>query len=240
MGFLMMLDPLYWLLLGPTMILAVWAQIKVKSAFSKYKRVGNARGISGAEAAARILRQNGMSDVGIDMSRGQLSDHYDPRSRMLRLSPEVYQGRSIAAVGIAAHEAGHALQHAHGYALLGVRNWIVPLAGFGSWLAFPLIIGGFLLSGLAPHFGIWLAQAGVIVFGAVVAFQLVTLPVEFNASSRAKQALADYGIIVNQQEKQGVDNVLGAAAMTYVAATITALAQLLYFMIRTGMLGGDE
>ncbi|HUU43588.1 MAG TPA: zinc metallopeptidase, partial [Planctomycetota bacterium] len=161
-----------------------------------------------------------------------LSDHYDPRSKTLRLSPEVHGGRSVASVGVAAHEAGHALQHAHGYAPMSLRSAFVPVATFGSWLAFPLIFIGFLFASLE------LMKWGIILFGAIVVFQLITLPVEFNASKRAKAALANSGIVVTEEEAHGVSAVLSAAALTYVAAAVAALAQLLYFLLRSGLLGG--
>jgi len=225
-------DPLYLIIVGPTIIIALIAQVMVKSAYSRYSKIGVAKGFSGAEAAARLLDRAGISDVKIEMVKGYLSDHYDPTNKVLRLSPDVHDGRSIAAVGIAAHEAGHALQHATGYAPLKLRSTVVPVAGFGSYLAWPMIILGILLS--RPS----LLLVGIILFSVLVVFQIITLPVEFNASSRAKATLADTGIVVNQQEMNGVASVLNAAAMTYVAATITAIAQLLYFVLRSGLLGG--
>ncbi|OGF98946.1 MAG: hypothetical protein A3F83_07415 [Candidatus Glassbacteria bacterium RIFCSPLOWO2_12_FULL_58_11] len=232
MGFFYGLDPLYWLLIGPTMILALWAQIKVKSNFARYSQVTTANRLSGAEAAETVLRYANIHNVKIEEVGGMLSDHYDPRTKTLRLSPDVFSGRSIAAAGVAAHEAGHAIQHAAGYVPLKLRSAMVPMASFGSWLAWPMILFGMLLNSL--H----LMQFGVIAFTALVAFQLITLPVEFNASSRAKLVLVKAGVLVNQQEAEGVDRVLNAAAMTYVAATITAVAQLLYFAMRAGLLGG--
>jgi hypothetical protein len=170
-----------------------------------------------------------------------LSDHYDPRAKTLRLSPGVYQSRSVAAMGIACHEAGHALQDAQGYAPLGLRTMLVPVVSFGSRLAMPLILGGMLMSmflrGAGGDFGFLIAQLGVVAFAAVVVFQLVTLPVEFDASNRAKRQLMSLGIIQSQQEAGGVAAVLNAAALTYVAAAATALAQLLYFAMRLGLLG---
>jgi len=225
-------DPLYLIIVGPTIIIALIAQVMVKSAYSRYSKIGVAKGFSGAEAAARLLDRAGISDVKIEMVKGYLSDHYDPTNKVLRLSPDVHDGRSIAAVGIAAHEAGHALQHETGYAPLMLRSTVVPVAGFGSYLAWPMIILGILLS--RPS----LLLVGIILFSVLVVFQIITLPVEFNASSRAKATLADTGIVVNQQEMNGVASVLNAAAMTYVAATITAIAQLLYFVLRSGLLGG--
>lgn len=168
----------------------------------------------------------------IEEVEGWLSDHYDPSSRTLRLSPEVFRSRSITAVGIAAHEAGHALQHQHGYAWMSLRSAIVPLASAGSWLAVPLLILGGVLKSLA------LIKIGIVAFAGIVAFQFVTLPVEFNASSRARHALSTLGVIGRPEEFDGVQAVLGAAAMTYVAATVSALSQLFYFVLQSGLLGG--
>ncbi len=232
-GLFMSLDPLYWILIGPAMLLGIWAQARVKSAYARYNRVGTRSGISGAEAARALLHREGITDVSVEVTKGWLSDHYDPRSHTLRLSPEVYQGRSIASVGIAAHETGHAVQHARGYAALHLRTAIVPIAQFGSWLAWPMLFGGFILGSMG------LVKIGIICFAALVLFQLITLPVEFDASSRAKVALCEAGV-VNAQELIGVEKVLDAAAMTYVAATIAALAQLLYFLLRSGLRGGGD
>ena len=224
-------DPMYLIIVGPAMLLALWAQMKVKGAFGKWSQVAASSRLTGAQAAQRMLQRAGLADVGIERAKGFLSDHYDPRVRKLRLSPSVYDGQSVAAMGIACHEAGHALQHAQGYAPLQMRTAIVPVASIGSWLSWPLIIIGGLMSTK-------LALAGVILFGAVVVFQLITLPVEFDASSRAKKQLTSLGILQSQTEAGGVSAVLNAAAMTYVAATVTALAQLLYFAMRLGLLGG--
>ncbi len=234
MGFIYGLDPLYWLLIGPTMIMAFWAQMKVKSTFKKYSRVATGNRMTGAQAAAAVLRYAGIGDVRIEQVGGRLSDHYDPRSKTLRLSPDVYGSYSVAAAGVAAHEAGHAIQHARGYAPLKLRSALVPVASFGSWLAWPMIIFGMMLQSMQ------LMQLGIIAFSALVAFQLVTLPVEFNASSRAKAVLVKAGVLGSREEAEGVNKVLGAAAMTYVAATVTAIAQLLYFLIRSGLLGGRD
>ncbi|MFH0910259.1 MAG: zinc metallopeptidase [Planctomycetota bacterium] len=236
MNLFTMFDPLYWLLITPAMLLALWAQIRVKSAFARYSRMENSRHLSGAEAAALMLEREGLGDVKIEMTQGWLSDHYDPRDKTLRLSPDVYNGRTVAAVGVACHEAGHALQHAYGYAPLHLRTILVPVAGFGSSFAWILIIGGIIFQALP--FGLMLAKIGVLLFGAAVLFQVVTLPVEFNASSRAKDALVRNGVLAYSEEIEGANAVLNAAALTYVAATIAALAQLLYWMIRLGIIGG--
>jgi len=231
---MLVFDYTYMLLMAPALLLAIYAQAKVKSAVSRYGRVRTGTGLTGAGAARRILDAYGLGHVRVEQSGGFLSDHYDPRSRTLRLSPDIYQTPSVAAVGIAAHEAGHALQHASGYALLKLRNAIVPTARFGSWLAFPMIFIGFLFSLKG------LATAGFLLFCALVLFQVVTLPLELDASNRAKRLIAEMGIIQGADEKEGVSKVLNAAAMTYLAATITALVQLLYFAMRLGLLGGDD
>ncbi len=219
----MLFNPMYWIFLGPALLLGIWAQIKVKSAYAQMSRVPARSGVTGAQAAARLLRDAGCTDVGIEVSHGWLSDHYDPRHKVLRLSREVYAGRSIAAVGIAAHEAGHAIQDARRYAPLVVRNAIVPVAGLGSNLAIVLIVLGVILAITQ------LAWVGVILFASVVAFQLVNLPVEFDASRRARDELVRTGV-VSVQEDAAVAKVLNAAALTYVAATLTAILQLIYFI----------
>ena len=234
MGFIGMMDPLYWIMIIPTMILAMWAQMKVKSSFSRFSKYTTERRLTGADAAEAVLNHAGIRGVRVEETRGFLSDHYDPRKRILRLSPDVFRGRSIAAAGVAAHEAGHAIQHAKGYAPLALRNAMVPLASFGSWLAMPMIILGILLQSLQ------LTQFGVLAFAVLVVFQMITLPVEFDASSRAKTVLVKAGVLSNQAEVAGVNKVLNAAAMTYVAATIAAVVQLLYFAMRAGLLGGGD
>lgn len=228
----MFFDPLYIIIVMPAFLLALYAQFKVKYAFSRYSKMGTSSGITGAQAARWVLDSNGLSEIPVEMTQGWLSDHYDPSKKVLRLSPEVYQTPSVAAAGIAAHEAGHALQHAAGYLPLKLRNAIVPTAQIGSWLAFPMIIIGMMLSFKG------LAMAGFLLFLVIVAFQVITLPVELNASSRAKKAVADLGIVRSEEESKGVASVLNAAAMTYLAATVSALAQLLYFALRLGLIGG--
>jgi hypothetical protein len=226
------IDPLYWMLLAPAIILALVAQVRVQTAFSTYRKVASGKGYSGAEAAAQILKDSGLQDVKIELTRGWLSDHYDPRTKTLRLSEEVFSTRSVSAVGIAAHEAGHAMQHASRYAPMSLRTAVVPMASAGSWLAWPIIFIGFIMNALA------LIKIGIVLFAGLVVFQLITLPVEFNASSRARKALVESGIIVTAEEEAGVRSVLSAAAMTYVAATAAAVMQLLYFLLRSGLLGG--
>ncbi len=226
-------DPLYFLLIAPAILLSIIAQVWVQSAYSKYRNVPNMRGFSGAEAAAYMLRAKGVMDVNIEMTNGFLSDHYDPRDKTLRLSPDVYQGRSIAAVGIACHEAGHALQHAYGYAPLKLRTALVPITMIGTNLAWPLLFIGFIFHAMS------LIKLGVLFFSGAVLFQLVTLPVEFNASARALAAIRETGLLT-MEELSGAKQVLTAAALTYVAAAVTAIMQLLYFLLRAGLLGGDN
>lgn len=223
-----MLDWRYLVIVGPAILLALWAQSLVTAAFAKGKRYAARSGLSGAETAQRILNYYGINDVAVEPTRAHLGDHYDPKHKVLRLSPDVYHGRSLAALGVAAHEVGHAIQHAHGYAPLAARNFIVPLAATGSQLSFALIIVGLVLSSMQLAFGVPLAIAGLVLFGTVVLFQLINLPVEFNASSRARVILLDNNM-VTREEDVVVGKVLNAAAMTYVAATITALATMIYY-----------
>ena len=212
----------YLLLAAPAFLLGLWAQLRVKTAYAAAQRV--AAPLSGAAAARRILESAGVQQVRIEQTPGRLSDHYDPRHKVLRLSPEVYQSRSLAAVGIAAHEAGHAIQDARAYAPLMIRNAAVPAAGFGSNAGFILIILGAVLNFLP------LLLLGIFLFGCVVFFQIVNLPVEFNASARAKAQLVSTGI-VGRQELGPVEQVLNAAAWTYVAATLQAVMTLLYYVM---------
>ena len=227
------IDPMYFIIVGPAFLIALLAQLWVKSAFAKYSRVAPSSGYSGAEAAQAILKANGIYDVAIEPARGFLSDHYDPRTKTLRLSPDIYGGRSLAAVGVAAHEAGHAIQHAEGYAPLQLRSALVPMTTFGSQLAFPMFLFGWFLGIME------LAMIGAVLFGLVVLFQFVTLPVEFNASNRAIAQLQAVGV-VRPQEVAGARRVLNAAALTYVAAAVQALLTLLYFLLRLGLLGGRD
>ena len=218
------LDPLYLILALPGLLLGLWAQMRVKGTFNKYARVRTARNLSGAEIARHLLDSQGLQDVRVEETQGFLSDHYDPRSRVLRLSPDVYRTPSVAAAGVAAHEMGHALQHSAGYAPLQIRSAIVPVVRFGSSLAPILILVGFLLR-FTP-----LAWVGVILFAGAVVFSLVTLPVEFDASRRAKTLLNQSGIVTHE-EAGGVSAVLNAAGWTYVAAAIAAVGQLLYYVL---------
>lgn len=227
----MYFDPAYFLFVGPFMLLALWASWRVKSTFTRYSNVGVRSGMTGAQAAAAVARAGG-ADVQIERHPGFLSDHYDPRSKTLRLSPDVYDGRSVAAIAVAAHEAGHAIQDVKSYAWLGFRSAMVPVTKFGSSAWIWIFLAGMLLSSSSPDLGRWLANAAIGLFGVVVLFQIVTLPVEFNASNRARAVLVDTGIVSNEEEKQGVSRVLGAAAMTYVAGALTAIATLLYLLYR--------
>ena len=227
------IDPLYWMMMIPVLLLSVFASIKVKSTFSKYSRVASASGMTGAEVATQILRRNGLTNVTVTETGGFLSDHYDPLKKVVRLSPDVYRSNSISAIGVAAHETGHAVQHAKAYSPLVLRNMMVPVANIGSSLSWIIIIGGFIFGAMG------LVKAGIVLFSVVVFFQLITLPVEFNASSRAKEMLGSYGLI-SQTELVGVGKVLSAAAMTYVAAAASSVMTLLYFLIRAGLLGGRD
>jgi Zn-dependent membrane protease YugP len=218
-------SPLYLCFALPALLLGLWAQMRVRSAVGKYSRVRAMSGRTGAQAARMILDANGLQNVTVERVEGMLSDHYDPRSKTLRLSGGVYSEPSLAAVGIAAHEAGHALQDKTNYGPLALRSAMVPTVQIGSWLG-PIIflIGLFMASG----FGETLAWIGLGIFGATALFALVTLPVEFDASKRAKQLLVSTGILA-PQELQGVNSVLDAAALTYVAGALQAIMTLLYY-----------
>lgn len=224
------------LLVIPAMLFAFWAQFKVQSTFKKYSGYNNLKGYTGADAAKQILITSGVGDVTVERIKGNLTDHYDPRTRVLRLSDSVYDSRSLAAVGVAAHETGHAIQHAEGYTALNLRNGIFPLVSVGSRLAVPLIIIGFLLSSLSAitaEMGIYIVYIGIALFMAVVMFQIITLPVEFNASRRAIAMLGDYNIL-SSDELKPARKVLNAAAMTYIAATAVAILQLVRFILIAG------
>jgi Zn-dependent membrane protease YugP len=217
-------------LLIPPLLLALYAQAKVRGTYAKYSRVGASSRITGAQMAQEILNLGGANQVGVEETPGRLSDHYDPRKRKLRLSAGVYESHSIAALGIAAHEAGHALQHHTGYAPLHFRNAIYPVASFGSTLAFPLFFIGFLMSSKGPSI---LMDIGILLFSGAVLFSLLTLPVEFNASRRAMVLLEERGYLKGR-ELDGARRVLSAAALTYVASTAMAAMQLLrMFLLRS-------
>lgn len=211
------------IILIPGFLFAMYAQAKVSSNYKKYASIMAKSGISGAQFARRMLNDNGLNDVAIVPIAGKMSDHYDPRDRQVRLSSDVYNGTSIASLGIAAHEVGHAIQHATGYLPLQARNVVVPITNFSSNLYFPIILLGLFLNSQS------MVQIGILLFGVIVLFQLITLPVEFNASNRAVKTLENDQVLVGD-ELTGVKKVLGAAAMTYVAALITALSQLLQFL----------
>jgi uncharacterized protein len=217
------LDPLYFLFIGPAMLLALWAQFRVRSAYAAAQKQPAA--LSGAAAARHILDQAGLQGVSIEMVPGEMTDHYDPREKVLRLSTDVYQSRTLAAVGIAAHESGHALQDAKHYAPLALRNAVIPAAGIGTNISFVLFFLGIIFS--MPGL-IW---AGIILFSGFVFFQVVNLPVEFDASARAKRELVALAIVPEQQMTY-VNSVLNAAALTYVAATLQAVLTLLYYIVR--------
>lgn len=210
---------------SPALLLGLWAQARVRSTFAEASRVRAP--LSGAAAARHVLDSAGLHNVGIEQVQGHLSDHYDPRHKVLRLSPQVYQANSMAAVGVATHEAGHALQDATKYAPLVIRNLVVPMASFGGGISILLLFGGVVMDSLNL---IW---AGIIAYSGVVFFQLVNLPVEFDASRRAKQQLATLNI-VPRAEQEYVSKVLNAAAWTYVAGTLQAVLTLIYFILRFG------
>lgn len=227
----MYFDPIYFVFIIPALLLSMWASFKTKSAFKKYSRVPTANGQTGAEAASRLLTSVGLQDVKILRAQGMLTDHYNPANRTLNLSEGVYDSRSVAAVGVAAHEAGHAIQHAEHYKPLGLRSMLVPTAKIGSSLGYFVMLGGLFMSSTN------MVLVGAVLFSAVLLFQVVTLPVEFDASRRAKVMLVEHGIIAGP-EREGVDRVLNAAALTYVAAAVSTLMTLLYFLFRSGLLGG--
>ena len=221
------MDYLYLILVLPAVIFSLWASIRVNTTFKKYSKIRSMRGITGAEAARRVLDANGLQHIRIELIPGNLTDHYDPRSDVIRLSESVYGNTSVAAVGVACHEAGHAVQHAENYAPVKIRAAIIPVTNIGSRLAIPLIILGILLNSLAsaPEFLV-IAYIGVACYGLCTLFQLVTLPTEFDASRRALRCIESYGIL-GSEEIGGARRVLTAAAMTYVAALAVSLMQLL-------------
>lgn len=208
----------------PALLLCGWASWRTRSTFKKYSRVPAARGFTGAQAAQVLLERAGIHDVQIRETQGFLSDHYNPMNKTLALSPDVYRSHSVAAVGVACHEAGHAIQHANAYKPLWIRSILVPSAGIGSNLGILVIFAGLLLNMAG------LAMVGVLLFSAVVLFQLVTLPVEFDASNRAKKLALQFGL-VTAEEQRGMSKVLNAAAMTYVAAAVSSIMTLLYYAL---------
>lgn len=222
------IDYYYIILVIPAMIIALIAQFKVKSAYSKYAKIGNSRNLTGAQAARMILDAHGLNYVPINVVAGQLTDHFNPTDNTVNLSQDVYSGTSIASIGIAAHEVGHAIQHAEHYVPNKIRSAIIPVTNYGSRFSMILILAGLIFGQF-----IWLAYLGVILYSTATLFQLVTLPVEFNASARAMKHIKELGI-ANDDDYKGVKKVLSAAAMTYVAALITSLANLLrlFFIVR--------
>jgi hypothetical protein len=223
-------DPIWFLIMLPPFIFMIYAQAKVNSAFKKYSKMANSQRVTGAEAAGRLLRANDLSNVRVEGVKSRLGDHYDPSKKVLRLSPAVANTPSVAALGIVAHEVGHAVQDKVGYAFLRFRTSLVPAANLGSSLGYIFVILGLLLVMFGAKFGMTVVWAGVFLFSLAVIFSLITLPVEFNASNRARQMLRSTGM-VSTQEYDGASAVLSAAALTYVAATLQAVAQLFYFVL---------
>lgn len=224
-------DGWFWIVILMAVVCMI-AQGNVTSTFNRYSKVANSRGYTGADVAKMLLQQNGIYDVTVEHVRGNLTDHYDPVKKVLRLSDTVYNSRSVAALGVAAHETGHAVQHANGYAPLKLRSAIFPVVNFSSRIAMPLFIIGLLIGAMINSYSI--ALAGAILFAVVVAFQVITLPVEFNASSRALRMLEDYNYL-DTSEVAGARKVLSAAAMTYVAAAAASLVQLLRLLAIIGV-----
>lgn len=207
----------------------MYAQAKVQSNFHRYSSVTPSSGLTGAEAAMEMLRRSGIPYIRVERVGGFLSDHYDPSTKVIRLSPDVYDGRNLSALGVACHEAGHALQHAQNYAPLMIRSMAVPMASFGSSAGILILMAGLMLQYQGLGLGHVLAVIGLLLFGTVMVFQVINLPVEFDASERAKEALVNFSLIQRGPEEQAVAKVLGAAAMTYVAATVSAIFTFLYY-----------
>jgi Zn-dependent membrane protease YugP len=223
-------DPRWFAIMIPPLIFMLYATAKVNSAFKKYSKIANSQGITGAEAGERLLRANDLGNVRIEGVKNRLGDHYDPSKKVLRLSPEVAGTPSVAALGIVAHEVGHAVQDKSGYAFMRFRTSLVPAANLGSTLGYIFVILGFLLAAFGTAFGMTVVWIGVFLFSLAVIFSLVTLPVEYNASNRARHMLRSTGM-VSTEEYNGASAVLSAAALTYVAATLQAVAQLFYFIL---------
>ena len=230
-------DMTYLVLVLPCVIFAMIASAKVNSTFKRYSKIHSCRRLTGAQAAQRVLSGNGVSGVRIERISGKLTDHYDPKTNVIRLSDSVYDATSVAAIGVACHEAGHAVQYAQNYAPIKLRAAIIPITNIGSRLAMPLILLGVLFS-LGETVSYGFVYAGIACFGLSLLFQLVTLPVEFNASRRAMQAI-QYGDLLTDEEQKGARKTLAAAAMTYVAATAVALAQLLRLLVIFGRRRND-
>jgi len=226
----MFFDPLYFMIVGPVLIFSLYAQWRVKSKYKEFSQYALSSGHTGADIARQILQANNIADVSIEETGGWLSDHYSPTEKVLRLSSDVYNGRSLAAAGIAAHEVGHAIQHSTGYAIMNAWQALAKPAAVSSNLSFWLIMIGYFMHSTG------MVNLGILLFSLIVLFQIITLPVEFDASRRAKTLLYEHNII-RGQEYQGVATVLNAAAMTYVAAAASSIAQLVYFLLRAGLLG---
>ena len=224
---------LYIAIMAPIFLFSLYASWRVKSRYKEFSRYGLSSGMSGADIARQILRSNNIGDVSVEETGGWLSDHYSPTEKVLRLSSDVYNGRSLAAAGIAAHEVGHAIQHSTGYAVMNVWQSLAKPAAISSNMSFWLIMIGFFMHNMG------MVNLGILLFSLIVLFQIVTLPVEFDASRRAKKLLYEYNII-RGQEYNGVASVLNAAAMTYVAAAAASVAQLVYFLLQAGLLGGRD
>ena len=227
----MFFDPMYLLFILPGLALSLWASFRTKRAFNKYSKVRSMNGYTGAQAARMLLDRAGLHDVKIGRSHGILSDHYNPMTRSLALSEPVFDSPSLAAIGVATHEAGHAIQHAEHYKPLWLRSLLVPTANIGSSIGYFVMLMGLMFASQG------MVLIGAVLFGMVLLFQVVTLPVEFDASARAKRLVVAQGII-SPTEREGVDKVLNAAALTYVAAAVSTLLTLLYFLMRSGLLGG--
>ena len=226
-------DPLYFIIIAPGLALSLYATFRTKSTFSKYSKVGSRSGLTGAQAAELMLKRHGVSGVRIERSGGWLSDHYDPSKKALRLSEDVYSSQSLSAIGVACHEAGHAMQDAHNYGMLGLRTALVPATNFSSTFAYILLIAGVFLQFTGLIF------LGVCLFSVGVVFSLITLPVEWDASRRAKVAMDEAGML-SPEENRHASKVLNAAFLTYLAAAVTSVLTLVYYLIRLGVLGGDE
>jgi Zn-dependent membrane protease YugP len=227
----MLFDPMYLVFIAPAFLLSLWASFRTKSVFNKYSRVRTIRGLTGAQAARAMLDGAGIHDVQIVPAHGVLTDHYNPVNKTLALSEPVYASNSVAAVGVACHEAGHAIQHAQAYKPLWLRSTLVPTANIGSSLGYMVMLFGLILHATN------MVLVGAVLFSAVLLFQIVTLPVEIDASARAKRLAFANGIVLDQ-ERAGMSRVLNAAALTYVAAAVSTLMTLLYFLLRSGLLGG--
>jgi len=229
----MFFDPMYLAFALPGLLLAFYASFITKSTFKKYSQVASSLGLTGAQAAKRLLSHAGVNNVSIEEAGGFLSDHYDPVAKKLRLSPSVYRSNSLAAIGVACHEAGHALQHAHGYAPLYLRSALVPATNVSSWLSYIVITLGFMLQ--SQQFILF----GAVIFSAAVLFSIVTLPVEWDASNRAKLLMVKNGV-VSEREAMSAGKVLNAAFLTYVAAAVSSVLTLIYYLTRAGLFRGSD